>query len=91
MSHQKDCYRLGVKSYNSDPSGDRVGPLVGVPKAILRHCDCVAGHVTQQHLSMTARATMSKTALYNSLSDSFSRDGNRQNRSPRSDHTAMIA
>ena len=26
MSHQKDCYGLGVVSYSSDPSGDRVSP-----------------------------------------------------------------
>ena len=43
MSHQKDCYRPGVVSYSSDPSGDCVGPLVGVPAAMSRHYDRVAG------------------------------------------------
>ena len=36
MSHQKDCYRLGVLSSSRDPSGARVGLLVGVPEEILR-------------------------------------------------------
>ena len=38
----------GVVSYISDPSGDGVGLLVGVPEAILRHYDRVAGNGTQQ-------------------------------------------
>ena len=33
MPHQKYCNRLCVASYCSDPSGDYVGPLVGVLKA----------------------------------------------------------
>ena len=41
MSHQKDCYRLRVVSCSSDTSGDRVGLLVGVLEAILRHYDRV--------------------------------------------------
>ena len=48
MSHQKDCYQLGVVSYSSDRSGDRVSPLVGVPEAVMKH-DRVAGHATPQH------------------------------------------
>ena len=47
MSHQKDYYRFGFVSY-IDPGGDRVGPLVGVPEAVLRHYDRVAGHDTPQ-------------------------------------------
>ena len=31
MPHQKDYYRLGVLSYSSDPSGERVGLLMDVP------------------------------------------------------------
>ena len=48
MSHQKDCYWLGVISCSRDPSGDHVGPLVGVKEAILRHYVRVAGHATPQ-------------------------------------------
>ena len=56
LSHQRDCYRLWVISYNSsDPSG---GGAVGVPEAILRHYDRVAGHATSpQLLSWLWRAT----------------------------------
>ena len=49
-----DCYRLGVVSYSSDPSGDLVGPLVDVPEAKLGHYNHVAGHATPQRPSMTA-------------------------------------
>ena len=35
---------LRIVSYCSDPSGDRVGPLVGVAEVTLIHCDRVAGH-----------------------------------------------
>ena len=55
MSHQKDCYRLGVVSYSSDPSDDLVGSLVGVPEAILRYYDRVAGHATPQRSSTTVK------------------------------------
>ena len=55
MTHQKDFYRLGVVSYSSDPSGHRVGPLVGAPKTILKHYERVAGHATQQRPSTTAK------------------------------------
>ena len=34
MSRQEDCYRR--TRYSSDPSGDRVGHLVGVPEAVLK-------------------------------------------------------
>ena len=48
---RKDCYRLEVVSYSSDPSGDRVG----VPEAILRHYDRFAGHATPQRPPTTAK------------------------------------
>ena len=47
MPHQKDCCRLCVASYCSDPSGDRVGPLVGVEEATVTHCDRVPGHASR--------------------------------------------
>ena len=61
MSHQKDCYRLGIVIYSSDPGGDCVGPLVGVPEAIFRLYDHVAGHAALQRPSTTAK-TVLKTA-----------------------------
>ena len=53
MSHQKVFYRLDVVSYSSDPSGDCVCPLVGVPEAKLRHYDHIAAHATRQRQSAT--------------------------------------
>ena len=50
---RKTCYRLRVVSYSSNPSGDCVGPLVGVPEATVRHFNRIAGHATPQ-----LRATM---------------------------------
>ena len=87
MSHQKDCYWFGVVSYSKYPSGDDVGPLVGVPEAILRYYDRVrvAGHATQQQLSTTA-----KSRRATSVDDSFRRDGNWRNRSIGSGRTAPI-
>ena len=61
MSHQKDCCRLGVVSYSSDPSGDSVGPLVGVPETILKNLDRIAGHATPQRSSMMAKRQATTT------------------------------
>ena len=52
-----DCYRLGVASYSSDPSGERIGPLVGVPEAILGHYNRITGHATPQRPSTTGKTT----------------------------------
>ena len=63
MSHQKGCYRLGVVSCSSYPSGDRMCPLalVGVSEVKLRHYDRVAVHATPQRLSTTAKTGPNKT------------------------------
>ena len=55
MPHQKDSYLFGVVSYSSDPSVDRVGPLVGVPEAIWSHYDRFAGHSTPPRPSTKAK------------------------------------
>ena len=51
----ENCYRLGVSSYSSDPSGDRVCPLEGAPGTTVKQYDGVAEYATQQRLSMTAK------------------------------------
>ena len=56
MPHQKDCYRLRVVSYSSDPSGDHVSPI-----AIVRKLDRVAGHATRQRRSMVAKTGTTMT------------------------------
>ena len=61
MPQQKDCYRLRVVSYSSDPSGDHVSPIVGVPEAIVRKLARVAGHATPQRWSMTAKTGTTMT------------------------------
>ena len=73
MSHQKDCFRLGVVSYCSNPSGDLVGPIVGVPEAILRHYDRVEGHATPQRLYTTAK-TAHECSVLTTASDAMEID-----------------
>ena len=87
MLHQKDCYRLGVVSYSSDPSGDCFSPLVGVPESTLRHYDRVAGHATTQHDGQDGPRLRQNMIR---LDDSFRHDGNLRNRSRVSGHTARI-
>ena len=73
MSHQKNCYRLGVVSYSSDPSGDRLGPLVGVLEAILRHYDRVAGLVTPQRNRSRGRGHTAPIVTSWAIGDSLCR------------------
>ena len=73
---------------HTDPSGARVGPLVDVPKAILRYYDRVAGHGTSNDRLRRLRRGLRLNMF--SLDDNFLRDGNRRNHSHRSGHTSPI-
>ena len=49
------CVENGRKLYNSsDPTGDRVGPLAGVPEAILKQYHRIVGQATSQRPYTTA-------------------------------------